>query len=1011
MHPDIPEEQAYFDHALDLRERLEANLDRAASLAADPKTAMELRRRVGALGVVDPGQAVAFGRIDVDGDRWYIGRGAIWDENNDLVVVNWQAPIAAPFYTARPGHSEGLDRRRIFRCRDNRILDIDELVFREVERAIRNGASSPAAGSADRDDRGARATGRGGRGPGTGRHDQGAGVSRGRAPQPVVGRDPGDRPADVVGRSTYGGVGDDDAASRRGRPGRAAYPGGVTDVSSVLVPGTGVGSDLDTGPGTGAVPVAEPVVTDALLEALGRERSGHLSEIVATIQAAQYDVISHDAEQLLVVQGAPGTGKTVVGLHRVSWLLFNRRDRLTSRDVLVVGPNPAFLRYVSAVLPSLGDEAVVQLPVVALGPRVRIGRVDPPEVRRLKGDRRMLRFVLRGLRSRQRVGRSPVELTVEGRHVELDAGDLASRARQLAGQPHNEVRGHLRSFMVDEAQRQLARRRSRETAMLDASLQSAITHEVDTYLDRAWPRMTPQGFLVELLASRRRREVAGAGLLSADETELLAIPHGLNVSSLTWAVDDIPLLDLADALLNGVPATYQYIVVDEAQDLSPMQFESIRRRSRTGWMTVLGDLAQATSPWTPASWEEVVLHLRRDRVPTDLTELSLGYRLPTEVHDVAMRLLPEIAPGLKAPRPLRTTGHEVDVTATRPAELAGAVVRAVRACSGGLVGVITPAADRARVRDALEAEGLACASELGAFPAPPIVVLGCEDAKGLEFDNVVVVEPAAIVGESPYGLRALFVALTRPTNRLALVHAQPLPEALGLHSPLPGTEPPRVEARPFEERLTEPVEIYRGGDRHLGDLDDVDRLPSVDDGDGVGGVGMGGMGEVDDEDDEVPVVGGRPYLDWRPEERRRSPGQRTTIVLNPPGGTTTGGATGPGTGGIGAGVGTSGGVGGNGMGYDERAVEAEPPPPPSPGGNERSALPVPGANTSTEIDVRADPFAALDREMAHALAKKLAEALTRYATPALVPLVIDQMAEILEADKPRVTRTGQDSAP
>src|ERR671910_3758481 len=363
MHPDLPEEQAYFDRALALRDRQQADRERAPAMAANPRAAVELRKRVSSLGLVDPDEAVAFGRIEAAGHRWYIGKGAIWDDDDNLVVVNWQAPVAAPFYTATPSDPEGLDARRVYRCRGNQIRDIEELVFRDLTEAI----------------------------------------AEGRAPGPVL--------------------------------------------------------------------------SDALLESLGRDRSGELADIVSTVQAAQYDVISRDIDQLLVLQGGPGTGKTVVGLHRVSWLLFNRRDELEANDVLIVGPNPAFVRYISSVLPSLGDEAVVQVPLSALGPRVRVGRVDPPALARLKGDRRMLRLVQRGLRNRERVAVDDVELRVDGRRVRLNGRRIATR-----------------------------------------------------------------------------------------------------VGTWQWSADDIPLLDTADALLNGPPATFDHIVVDEAQDLSPLQLESVRRR-------------------------------------------------------------------------------------------------------------------------------------------------------------------------------------------------------------------------------------------------------------------------------------------------------------------------------------------------------------------------------------------------------------------------------------------------
>ena len=347
--------------------------------------------------------------------------------------------------------------------------------------------------------------------------------------------------------------------------------------------------------------------------------------------------------------------------------------------------------YISSVLPSLGDEAVVQLPMQALGPRVRIGRVDPPELRRLKGDRRVLRLILRGLRNRQRVEAVPVPLTVDGQAVELDGRRIATRARQLAGRPHNEGYRMLRAFLVAEATAALTR------GPLPAvpTLRGEAVRDIDNYLDRVWPSLTPQTFLVELCSSRRQLLAAGAGTLSEAELDMLALPTGTQVTSWSWSVDDVPILDAADALLNGVAATYEHIVVDEAQDLSPLQLESIRRRSRAGSITVLGDLAQGTAPWAHSSWDPIVQALRHERVTAETVELDYGYRLPAEVHEVAMRLLPEVAPGMSCPQALRSSGHEIATVPAAPADLAGAVVDAVHdLAADGIVGVITPASAR-----------------------------------------------------------------------------------------------------------------------------------------------------------------------------------------------------------------------------------------------------------------------------------------------------------------------------
>src|SRR5262245_1517798 len=824
MHPDLPYEQAYFDRALALRDRQQADMARAPSLAANPRAAIELRKRVSKLGLADPDEAIAFGRIDAADDRWYIGKGAIWDDDNDLVVVNWQAPIAAPFYTATPDDPEGLDARRLFRCSGNQIREIEDLVFRDLAEAIASG------------------------------------------------RQP------------------------------------------------------------------EPVMTDALLDALGSARSGELGDIVATIQAAQYDVISRDLNQLLVVQGGPGTGKTVVGLHRVSWLLFNRRDRIEANDVLIVGPNPAFVHYISSVLPSLGEEAVVQLPLRALGPRVRIGRVDPPELRRLKGDRRMLRLILRGMRNRQRIDAQDVELTIEGRNIRLDGRRIATRSRQLAGRPHNQAHRMLRAFLIAEARTALNRLGAHDAAARDIVVQGEAAKDIDSHLDRVWPSLTPQGFLVELLCSRRQLLAAGAGTLSESELELLALPRDARVGTWQWAVDDVPLLDAADALLNGVSTTYEHIVVDEAQDLSPLQLESIRRRSRTGSMTVLGDLAQATSPWAHQSWDAVVACLRQERVTATPVELEYGYRLPAEVHDVAMRLLPAAAPDLGSPRPVRCSGYEVAVvTEEDEAALADTVVVAVRELLGsGIVGVITPPSARAALVAALDTGGIAWSPELRPAAAP-VVVLTPDDAKGLEFDVVVVVEPLTIVDESEHGLRALYVALTRCTSRLAVVHARSLPAVLGLGG------------------VIEAGEVAAGGDEEAGGGATLDHSPDrpeagepVDVPDEVPDeVEVPARGYFEVEAEPEPAPGGFD-LDEIPEERVAPPALDGAFDHH------------------------EGTAAGSGVGHDE------------------SVAPLP------EVAATLDALMGLDREIARAIASAVIERLRPLVSPSLLALVAEEIARAVE---------------
>jgi DNA helicase IV len=866
MHPDLPQEQAYFDRALALRDRQQADLARAPSLSANPRAAMELRKRVRRLGLDDPDEAIAFGRIEAANTRWYIGKGAIWDDDNDLVVVNWQAPIAAPFYTATPDDPEGLDARRLFRCTGNQIREIEDVLFHEVAQAI----------------------------------------TEGRTP--------------------------------------------------------------------------EPVLTDALLDALGAARAGELGDIVATIQASQYEVISRPLDELLVVQGGPGTGKTVVGLHRVSWLLFNQRSRLDARDVLVVGPSTAFVRYISSVLPSLGDAAVVQLPVQSLGPRVRIGRVDTPEVRRLKGDRRLLRLVLRGVRNRQRVEAVDVPLTIDGRTVTLDGRRVATRARQLAGRPHNEGYRMLRSFLVTEAAAALSDRARNSPA---PQLQGDAVRDIDRYLSRAWPSLTPQRFLVELLSSRRQLLAAGAGTLSESELDLLALPSDAQVSTWQWSVDDVPLLDTAAALLDGVAATYDHIVVDEVQDLSPLQLESIRRRSRTGSMTVLGDLAQGTSPWAPSSWDPIVQALRHERVTTELVELEYGYRLPAEVHEVAMRLLPEIAPGMSCPHALRTSGFEVEVVAAAPDDLPAQVVAAAQDKAGdGLVGIVAPAEMQAVIGSALDDVGVAWTADLRP-DAEPLVLLTAEQAKGIEFDSVVAVEPAAIMEASDQGVRALFVGLTRCTHRLTLVHARPLPAMLGLDAAA-GAEPVAAANGAADGADEAPADTAGtpAGAAPASVLD-LRRGPSS----------VEQAGPVRDPDAAAGAAD-TPASDARSTDAPASEAAdvRPVEVTAPDGR--------------------------DGVEADRPSIEpsATPPPAaadgtPSPGANGAASPPdgtvtdgdaddrveAPGADRSAEVMAAVDALGELDHDIAAAVAAAVVRRVVRAVRPALLPLVAEEITRALAA--------------
>ncbi len=519
---------------------------------------------------------------------------------------------------------------------------------------------------------------------------------------------------------------------------------------------------------------------DALLAELERARTGEMLDIVATIQAEQDEIIRAPLDQLLTVQGGPGTGKTAVGLHRAAFLLYNHPP--LSRDgVLVLGPSRAFLRYIAQVLPSLGEEAVVQTTVADIAPKAKVRVEEPMEVRRIKGDARMGELLRRALEGRRRPLDDDVSLRVRFARATLRAEQVNELVASIVARPAPYKAGRLalRSRLVSES-----RRAFRSSARLGADEtwfegELIATDEFAALLDTLWPSVSPTALVREVLSSRTQLERVSAGLFTEDERPLLLRARDATVASTAWSTDDLALLDEAAFLIGGRTRTYGHIVVDEAQDLTPMQFRMIARRAPSGSITVLGDLAQATGPWTYSDWAEVRAHLP-EAAPLKHDELTLGYRAPGRVLDYASRLLPVAAPGVGPTSSIRA-GRTDPALHTVPAEeLAPAALAEARrlAEEHALVAVIAPddlvpALARLARRD----------PEVGLLERDamtrPVTIVPAPAAKGLEFDAVVVVEPAAIAGADNRGLRLLYVAMTRPIQHLSVVHAVPLPAALG----------------------------------------------------------------------------------------------------------------------------------------------------------------------------------------------------------------------------------------
>jgi DNA helicase IV len=509
-------------------------------------------------------------------------------------------------------------------------------------------------------------------------------------------------------------------------------------------------------------------VSDFLLEELEESRQAHMRDIVATIQADQYRLITHEPARPLVVQGGPGTGKTAVGLHRASWLLYTARERSARSRVLVVGPNRTFMEYVSHVLPALGEEAVEQRAVSELVDDVEPTLDEPRDVARLKGDERIAVVIARAAELRLRGEPDELLLRLDGAFVRVRIRDQLRLLEEVRGEHGTTAAARERFRMAivrsfyGEYGRLLEGAAVRDAEQVERALRAS--GELRRVLDLAWPPLRPDRLVRSLYTMPRLLAAAADGLLSDDEQRLLR-RRGAG-----WSEADIPLLDAAHALVGDPPRVYDHVIVDEAQDLSPMQLRMIARRTKGAGLTLLGDIAQGTGSVAYEAWHDVVHHLPGGDGAA-LEELRHAYRVPREIMDFALPLLDIIAPSTERPLAYRGGRSEPIVRRVEDDALLREAYGAAAelAADDGLLAVIVP--------DDLLEPALAHPS---AFDG--IALLTPRQAKGLEFDHVIVVEPALIAAQHQ-GLRELYVAVTRPTRTLVVLHARPLPDALGRPQP------------------------------------------------------------------------------------------------------------------------------------------------------------------------------------------------------------------------------------
>jgi DNA helicase IV len=683
---------------------------------------------------------LCFGRIDLcdngTDERRYIGRLGILDEDDDYatLLLDWRAPLARPFYLATTAQPDGVTRRRHIRSRNRHVTAVtDEYLDLDAARQ---------AGALESDD-------------------------------------------------------------------------------------TGVGSE------------------SALLAALNAARTGHMTDIVETIQGEQDAIIRSEHKSVLVVQGGPGTGKTAVALHRAAYLLYTYRQQLDKAGVLIIGPNRTFLDYIGQVLPSLGETGVLLSTIGNLYPSVQATLPETLRAGELKGSLDILEVLKAAVRDRQRVPKDPIRLTFDGYELNLDR-KIITKARGRARssrRPHNLARPQFAASVVDALTDQLAQALGRDLTggqnLLSQSDLTEIRDEMraDPAIQRAiatlWPILTPQQVLAELWSDPDRLARAATGLSPADRKELQRPGHGGD----EFSAADAPLLDelaellgvddteererarrrwraqLAEAqdaldiLTGSAPQdledeldpellmaydlidasqlaerqsvrtrlttaeraagdrtwTYGHVIVDEAQELSEMAWRMVMRRIPNRWVTVVGDVAQTGDPAGASSWQRMLEPYVAQR--WKLAELSVNYRTPAEIMAVAADVLAAIDPAAPAPRSVRESGHRPVTLRVDPGGTLAAVAELVSAEAErpGIGAVIAPHA---------------LVGDFTGLAGDGIRVLTVSQVKGLEFDAVILVEPQGILDESPRGLNDLYVALTRATQRLAVVHTGELPEVL-----------------------------------------------------------------------------------------------------------------------------------------------------------------------------------------------------------------------------------------